>query len=82
MQLTDPRLFIGSYARMRPRDGNKHFGRGRLVRIAGKFGIVQPLQRHRQLHRVPLADLHTWTAGNIARRETTLSDTQHTEGAQ
>ncbi len=41
-----------------------------LVGIEGKQAVVQPFQRHRQLERVPLEDIHTWAAGNAQPMET------------
>ncbi|MCE5280302.1 MAG: hypothetical protein ABFD92_07670 [Planctomycetaceae bacterium] len=65
MHLHNPHEHIGSNVRIRSHGSSQHFGRGRLIRIEGQFGIVQPFQRHRKKERVPLTDLHTWAAGNV-----------------
>ena len=55
---------IGSNVRVRPSGRNTHFGRGRLLDVRGKYGIVKLYPRHRKLCRVPLAGLRPWKAGN------------------
>ncbi|MCE5327857.1 MAG: hypothetical protein LLG01_15735 [Planctomycetaceae bacterium] len=65
MQLANPHQHVGSNVRIRSHGSSQHFGRGRLLRVEGQFGIVQPFQRHRKEERVPLTDLHTWSAGNV-----------------
>ncbi len=70
MLLQDPQKHIGSNVRIRPHGRRRHFGRGRLIGIEGKQAVVQPFQRHRQLERVPLEDIHTWAAGNAQPMET------------
>lgn len=69
MQIANPQEHVGCNVRMRPHNGQKHFGRGRLVRIEGQYGVVRPFQRHRKEERVPLSDLHTWAAGNPVNME-------------
>lgn len=75
MQLVNPQQHVGSNVRFRSQGANKHFGRGKLLRIEGKCAIVKPFQRHRQEVRIPLAEVHTWAAGNFERQLMT-SDTR------
>jgi hypothetical protein len=66
MQLENPQQYVGSYVRIRPHNGNRHFGRAKLIEVEGRFAVVKPFG-HGKEERVPVTDLHSWASGNVTR---------------
>lgn len=66
MNQKKPKIAVGDFVRFPAQNGRRHYGRGRVVSIAGDFADVLPFPRHRRTERFPISELRVWKSADSA----------------